>query len=91
MLVGGERVAGERGAYAIVNPATEEVVGEAPEASVAQVEEAAAWLDLNRTMQPLFTGSLTSEQWAQLGTAVAVWVLLPLVLGMWRLTRAEVK
>lgn len=58
---------------------------------VRWVESAGAWLDLNRTMDPLFTGSLTGEQWAQLGTAVSVWVLLPLVLGMWRLTRAEVK
>jgi ABC-2 type transport system permease protein len=58
---------------------------------VSWVEDAARWLDLNRTMNPLFTGSLTGEQWAQLGTSVAVWVLLPLALGMWRLTRAEVK
>src|SRR5688500_11726948 len=41
VLIGGERAAGERGTYAIVNPATEEVVGEAPEASTAQVEAAA--------------------------------------------------
>ncbi len=58
---------------------------------VSWVESAAEWLDLNRTMEPLFTGSLTGEQWAQLGTSVSVWVLLPLVLGMWFLTRAEVK
>lgn len=58
---------------------------------VGWVESAGAWLDLNRTMDPLFAGSLTGEQWAQLGTAVSVWVLLPLVLGMWRLGRAEVK
>jgi acyl-CoA reductase-like NAD-dependent aldehyde dehydrogenase len=42
MLVGGERVAGDGGSYEIVNPATEAVVGVAPEASVAQVEAAAA-------------------------------------------------
>lgn len=53
--------------------------------------DAGEWLDLNRTMQPLFTGSLTTEQWTQLGAAVAVWVLLPLAVGIWRLTRAEVK
>lgn len=41
MLIGGDRVGGEAGTYAVVNPATEEVVGEAPEASTAQVEEAA--------------------------------------------------
>jgi acyl-CoA reductase-like NAD-dependent aldehyde dehydrogenase len=42
MLVGGDRVAGDGGSYEIVNPATETVVGVAPEASVAQVEAAAA-------------------------------------------------
>ena len=41
LLIGGERVAGDDGAYPIVNPATEEVVGESPEASVAQAEAAA--------------------------------------------------
>jgi acyl-CoA reductase-like NAD-dependent aldehyde dehydrogenase len=41
MLIGGERAAGARGSYPIVNPATEAVVGAAPEASVEQVEAAA--------------------------------------------------
>jgi acyl-CoA reductase-like NAD-dependent aldehyde dehydrogenase len=40
LLIGGERVEGAAGAYEIVNPATEAVVGEAPEASTAQVEAA---------------------------------------------------
>jgi acyl-CoA reductase-like NAD-dependent aldehyde dehydrogenase len=41
LLIGGERVAGDGGSYAVVNPATEQVVGEAPEASTAQVDAAA--------------------------------------------------
>lgn len=41
MLVGGDLVPGEAGAYEIVNPATEAVVGQAPEASTAQVDAAA--------------------------------------------------
>ncbi|HET9610186.1 MAG TPA: aldehyde dehydrogenase family protein [Acidimicrobiales bacterium] len=40
VLVGGDRSAGARGAYDIVNPATEAVVGRAPEVSVEQVEQA---------------------------------------------------
>jgi acyl-CoA reductase-like NAD-dependent aldehyde dehydrogenase len=40
-VIGGERVAGDRGTYTIFNPATEGAVGEAPEASVEQVEAAA--------------------------------------------------
>ena len=41
LLIGGEWVDGGDGAYEIVNPATEEVVGEAPNASVADAEAAA--------------------------------------------------
>jgi phenylacetaldehyde dehydrogenase len=41
MLIGGERVGGAAGSYTIVNPATEESVGEAPEATAEQVGAAA--------------------------------------------------
>ena len=41
MLIGGEWVDGANGTYSIVNPATEQVVGEAPEASVDQALAAA--------------------------------------------------
>ena len=58
---------------------------------VSWLHDAAAWLDMNQTMNPLFQGSLTGEQWAHLGTSVAVWVVAPLAVGIWRLTRAEVK
>lgn len=42
LLIGGERVAGDAGTYEVVNPATEQAVGAAPEASTRQVEDAAA-------------------------------------------------
>ncbi len=42
LWIGGEPVTGSRGTYEIVNPATEEVVGLAPEASAADAEAAAA-------------------------------------------------
>ena len=58
---------------------------------VSWLGDAATWLDMNQTMQPLFEGSLTSAQWAHLATSVAVWVVAPLAVGIWRLTRAEVK
>lgn len=41
LLIGGERVDGAGGTYDIVNPATEEIVGAAPEASAGQVRDAA--------------------------------------------------
>ncbi len=42
LLIGGDWVDGQNGTTSIVNPATEEIVGEAPEASVAQSHAAAA-------------------------------------------------
>jgi hypothetical protein len=33
---------------------------------------------------------LGSTQWAQAGTALALWMLLPLLIGIWRITRKEV-
>jgi acyl-CoA reductase-like NAD-dependent aldehyde dehydrogenase len=41
LLIGGTSVEGAVGGYEIVNPATEEVVGVAPEASAAQADDAA--------------------------------------------------
>jgi acyl-CoA reductase-like NAD-dependent aldehyde dehydrogenase len=41
LLIGGERAAGGRGTYDIVNPATEQIVGQAPEATVEQADAAA--------------------------------------------------
>ncbi|GAA2027608.1 hypothetical protein GCM10009740_16630 [Terrabacter terrae] len=58
---------------------------------VSWLRDAAVWLDLNQTMNPLFQGSLTGEQWAHLAASVTLWVLAPLAVGIWRLTRAEVK
>ncbi|HEY1278687.1 MAG TPA: aldehyde dehydrogenase family protein, partial [Acidimicrobiales bacterium] len=42
LWIGGEGVKGSDGTYEIVNPATEEVVALAPEASAADAEDAAA-------------------------------------------------
>jgi phenylacetaldehyde dehydrogenase len=42
LLIGGERVGGELGSYPVVNPATELVVGHAPQASATQVSDAVA-------------------------------------------------
>ena len=41
LLIGGEAVAAANGTYAVVNPATEQVVGHAPNASAADAEAAA--------------------------------------------------
>lgn len=56
------------------------------------LRDAAAWIDFGTAQSPLFEqGSLTGEEWAQLGVTSLIWVVLPLVLGAWRMLRAELK
>lgn len=57
----------------------------------AKLNSAGAWLDLNRTVEPLFSGSMTGENWAQLGTASLVWIGIPMAIGAWRVLTREVK
>lgn len=50
------------------------------------------WIDLGTAQTPLFEGGgITGEQWAQLATSTAIWVVLPFLLGLWRVLRAELK
>ena len=50
------------------------------------------WIDLATAQTPLFSNiDLTGEQWAQLTTASLIWVVLPFVVGLLRVLRAEVK
>ena len=56
------------------------------------LKDIAPWVDLNTAQQPLFSGvNLTGEQWAQVATSTALWVVLPLAFGIVRVLRAEVK
>jgi hypothetical protein len=50
----------------------------------------APWLDTSRALGPLSPELLSSTQWARVGTSLAVWMLLPLLIGVWRITRREV-
>ncbi|HZJ07082.1 MAG TPA: ABC transporter permease [Nocardioidaceae bacterium] len=50
------------------------------------------WVDLGFSSTPLFTpGDVTGEQWLNLASGAAIWVLLPCVLGTLRVLRSEVK
>ena len=52
--------------------------------------DAAPWLDTRLALDPLPQEVLSATQWAHAGTALALWMLLPLVIGTWRITRREV-
>jgi hypothetical protein len=48
------------------------------------------WLDTGRGLGPLSREVIDGTQWAQAGTSLALWMLLPLLAGAWRITRREV-
>jgi hypothetical protein len=58
---------------------------------VRPVRRVAPWLDLNRPTEALVSGGMQAADWAHLGTATALWVGLPLLLGGLLLTRRELK
>jgi ABC-type transport system involved in multi-copper enzyme maturation permease subunit len=56
------------------------------------LRDAAPWIDLGTAQQPLFQGvNLTGEQWWQVVTATLIWMVLPFLVGLVRVLRAEVK
>lgn len=50
------------------------------------------WIDTWTSQSPLFTGEhITGEMWAQITTSSLLWVVLPFLIGLVRVLRAEVK
>ena len=59
-------------------------------ASLSLFAGAAPWTDTRLALAPLHEEVLSATQWAQAGTALALWMLLPLLIGIWRITRSEI-
>ena len=58
--------------------------------SIPALEGAARWLDGGRSLTPLTEHLMSSTEWARAGTTLALWMVLPLVIGLWRILRNEV-
>jgi ABC-2 type transport system permease protein len=48
------------------------------------------WINSAEALEPLTTEVMSGHQWAQGLVALALWMGLPLAIGLWRLTRGEV-
>ncbi len=59
-------------------------------ASLSFFADAAPWLDTRLALGPMPQEVMSGTQWAQAATALALWMLLPLLIGTWRITRREV-
>ena len=59
-------------------------------ATLSFFADVAPWLDTRLALDPLTQEVLTATQWSHAGTALALWMLLPLLIGTWRITRREI-
>ena len=73
--------------YSFVLPTLSMVLGEFQDWWV----DARQWVDFNWAQGELYDGSLTSEQWAQLGVSGLIWLVIPLTVGLVMVMRSEVK
>ncbi len=58
--------------------------------SLAFFVDIAPWLETSRALDPMLQEVMSTTQWAHAGTALALWMLLPILIGTWRITRREV-
>lgn len=58
--------------------------------AIGALEDAGEYLDTSQTFAWLLRGDMAGH-WGQLVVSVAIWVALPLVFGVWRTLRREVK
>jgi ABC-2 type transport system permease protein len=54
-------------------------------------EKVQPWVDLGFAQSFLFEGMHSGTQWAQISTTVAIWIILPALLGLRLVMRSEVK
>jgi ABC-type transport system involved in multi-copper enzyme maturation permease subunit len=49
------------------------------------------WIDFQSAQNLLYDGGLSGSDWAHLVVSGFIWLVVPLVIGLWRIQRAEVK
>jgi ABC-2 type transport system permease protein len=65
-------------------------IGLSAVAAIPWFDGVAPWLDWWSSIPVLLDQPLDGSEWAHAGTTLAVWLVLPLVVGLWRVTRSEV-
>lgn len=60
-------------------------------ALMAWFSHVAPWLDFQSAQNELYDQPLTASQWWHLVLSGFIWLVIPMVIGLWRIQRAEVK
>jgi ABC-2 type transport system permease protein len=58
--------------------------------AIHALEGVARWIDPTHTLAPMTEHVMNATEWAQAGTTLAVWLALPMLIGLWRIARSEV-
>ncbi len=59
--------------------------------SIPFLNDAAQWLDTTRTTAPMTERLLSGEEWGQFAASQALWLALPLAIGLYRIARGEIR
>jgi ABC-2 type transport system permease protein len=58
--------------------------------AIHALDGVARWIDPTHTLAPMTEHVMNATEWAQAGTTLAVWLALPMLIGLWRIARSEV-
>jgi ABC-2 type transport system permease protein len=59
--------------------------------AIHALEKPMLWIDQSRAMEHITDRFLSSTEWARVGTSLALWMVLPLLVGLWRIQRSEIR
>jgi hypothetical protein len=59
-------------------------------AAIPGIHGVARWLDATQSLAPMTNHLMDGTEWARAGTTLALWMVLPLVIGAWRIAHREI-
>lgn len=59
--------------------------------SIQQLKTLSHWLAIGPTLGPLPNRAYSASEWGHAGTTLALWLVTPVIIGVWRFTRRDVK
>jgi ABC-type transport system involved in multi-copper enzyme maturation permease subunit len=58
--------------------------------SIHAIRGSIEWVNTSVSLEPLTQNVMDGHEWAQALVTLVIWMLLPLAVGLWRITRADV-
>jgi ABC-2 type transport system permease protein len=55
------------------------------------LDAVARWLDGTHSLAPMTEHVMSATEWARAGTTLTLWMVLPLLIGLWRIQRGEIR